>query len=156
MKEIKAEGTSFIYIDSESVAEGLRAAKQSSPSFDPDQASKVLCAQGVRMALFRSQLPPNSHVPSYLVWSDAKGLDDLDSKVRAGTHRDEDFFSSIRTHFQVTRCFSCGEQFDTLVVDPGDPYPGAPDLLQKKIERFRIARCPKCQKSLRQLVAKFL
>lgn len=157
VKEIKAEGTSFIYVDADSVADGLQIAKQGSrPGFDEQQAGKVLLAPDVRMALFRWPLPPNSLMPYYLVWRETAGLRQLDFKVQAGAHRDVDFFPSIRTHFQVTRCFSCGGEFDTLVVDAGDPYPGAPDLLRKKIGLFQFKRCPKCEKSLRQLVAKIL
>jgi hypothetical protein len=83
-------------------------------------------------------------------------LDELDSRAELGHAESGDFADAFRAILQTTRCSQCAAEFRTLIIDPGDPYPDAPELHQSKIAKLEIRQCPKCGGSFRQLVAKVL
>ena len=112
----------------------------------------------VRLVLIPSFVRPGTADVHYLFWDDGTDLKALDDKVELNTYTDADFENSIKTRYQRTWCGSCGSEWDTLVVDPADPYLGAPGLLQEKVGRQYAAgrplNCPNCRASLRQFVVK--
>lgn len=152
MKTIIAEGTTFRYVPA--------ATKIEAAGIDfklPNSTvERLLDGADTRLALFDNLLPPHQMLPYWLVWQDEKDLHALDSKVNDGLTTDEDFVSAFRAVPQRTRCFKCGEAFQTLVIDSGDPYPGAPNLHRQKIAKAKILCCPRCGAALRQIVVKIL
>jgi hypothetical protein len=147
--EVRAEGTRFYYADGESV-EMTPPLPTQMP--DPGVVRDVLATQAVRFAIFQSILRVGQGDAYFLYWREPPDLDAVDERVRAGAYTDEDFSSSVRTQFQITLCTSCKRRWKTLVIVPGDPYPGAPGLVQRKFQRARIELCPGCRSVFRQSV----
>ena len=158
MNKVQAEGTAYIYFDRadevpRATAMGLRV-----EGLDPFMVEQLPNSTDVRLALVRSFFRPEAADVYYLYWDDGSDLDALDAKVERGAYTDDDFRNSVKTLYQRTVCANCQSQWDTLIIPPGDPYPGAPRLLQEKI-RVRAARgsfkaCPRCGARLRQMVVK--
>ncbi|TKD10030.1 hypothetical protein [Polyangium fumosum] len=81
----------------------------------------------------------------------------LDEKVFSDRYTDSDFEGSVRTVYSNTICFSCKRQWHTLIMPPGDYYPGrGSDMFYEKVAKREILRCPGCGSSLRQLVVKII
>lgn len=152
MKEVSAEGTRFYYFgksEDPDTASGLDL-EFAPPA--PQVMTKVSKSTDVRGALFASMLRPGRGNFYFLHWSKGQDLDDLDRRVENGSYSDEDFSASIKTVYQDTFC-ECHRSWPTLVVPPGDPYPGAPGLLERKITDQNFKRCP-CGVPFRQMVVK--
>lgn len=151
MRLVSAEGTTFYYFSpSENWAPpaGMRTLGQ-----PPERVMEQIRMGGaIRLAAFVPALDQMSVVPYFLFWPTDTDLASLDSRVRDGGQTDADFEGSVRTVYQHTHCSSCGQRWHTLVIPAGDPYPGAPGLLQRKIANNQYLRCPNCKSSLRQLV----
>jgi len=155
MYRVQAEATSFHYLDAASdpatvAASGLEV------SWDPALVVRLQRYADIRVVVFERMLQRKRGDVYYLFWGDGTDLDALDKRILAGTYTDEDFSQSARTVYQVTECSQCRSRWETLVVQPGDPYPGAPGLLQRKISGMRFALCPTCGAVFRQMVAKIL
>lgn len=154
MIQIRCEGTEFEYLPADT--SGGEEFPEAGLRLDGETTERLKNGPDTRLALFRNLLQPHQWIPYWLVWQSPPNLLALDERVRAGTYDASDFKASLRAVAQLTRCFSCGANFRTLIIDAGDPYPGAPNLLREKITRLRILPYPQCGSSLRQLVAKIL
>ena len=152
MIKIISEGTFFYYVPAAKEF-SLEGAVFNLPT---TTVSQLLAGSDTRLALFNNMLPPNQLLPYWLVWQDGKDLVALDSNVRSGSARDQEFSNALRAIPQRTRCFECGGTFQTLVIDPGLPYPNAPSLDREKILKAKILACPQCGASLRQIVVKIV
>jgi hypothetical protein len=153
MREVSAEGTRFYYFgQAEDPGVGVGLELQVEP---PASAvmEKIAKSEDVRPALFVSMLNPNRGHIYFLHWCNGQDLDDLDQRVEKGEYSDADFSQSIKTVYQDTWCDKCNRSWPTLVVPPGDPYPGAPGLMERKIASRNFARCP-CGAPFRQMVVK--
>lgn len=152
MIHINSEGTQFDYVP----ARGAAAAIQSAWTNPPIESFALATGQDTRLSWFRDLLSSTRKNPYWLVWQTPMDLSELDSRAELGALEVEDFAGSFRTILQTTRCSQCASEFRTLIIDPGDPYPDAPELHQSKITKLMIRQCPKCGGSFRQLVAKVL
>jgi DNA-directed RNA polymerase subunit RPC12/RpoP len=152
MITIKAEGTEYLYVPATSNPK-LVDVKFEVPMTVVEQ---LIQGADTRLALFKNMLPPHSLVPYWLVWQENKDLQMLDHRVLNGLSTDQDFTNAFRTVPQLTRCFTCGQTYRTLVIDAGDPYPGAPALRREKISKVKTLPCPLCGSSLRQIVVKIV
>ena len=155
MRLVEPEGTRFFYVlATENALELTELPLSASP---PDTRTVILGhGTDTRLAVFASMLPGNPGRFYVLYWPDGTDLVALDQRVAAGTSEDADFAGAVRTVYQETLCGSCGSTWPTLVIPPGDPYPGAPGLLDRKIAAAQLQTCPRCGASLRQLVVKIL
>ena len=152
MIHIKSEGTQFDYVP----ASGAATAIQSAWSNPPLESLGLATGQDTRLSWFRDLLRSTRQNPYWLVWQKPVDLNALDSRAELGGADGGDFADAFRAILQTTRCSQCAEEFRTLIIDPGDPYPEAPELHQSKIAKLKIRPCPKCGGSFRQLVAKVL
>jgi hypothetical protein len=151
---VTTEGTTFFYLtgfDDESSIDssGLFVTIQDRAAF-----SRVRQLCDVRAAVFESMLRRGRGNVYYLYWRDNRDLSELDQRVGTSSYTDEDFVTSVKTIYQNTLCDRCRASWNTLVIPPGDPYPGAPGLLEKKISSSKFVPCPRCGASLRQMVVK--
>ena len=153
MKEVRAEGTSYFYIAS---GNALAAARASLGTFEVPSyvEGRLDTAEDFRLVAVRNPLRRDKFLPYLLFWSQPLPLAELDQRVEAGTYGDADFASSIKTSYQVTLCGNCGRRWHTLVAPAGDPYLGAPGLMERKLAAASVLTCPSCNSSLRQLVVK--
>lgn len=77
--------------------------------------------------------------------------------METGTYTDADFEHSVKTNYVRYLCPQCGNYTDTLVIDHGDPYPGAPELLrQKYLSHHKAQGCPHCGETFRLTVIKII
>lgn len=168
VKEITPEKTIYLYYtQAEGVPEApsvayesqgelwhirLGAYAESLPVMEPYLAS----SRDTRLTLVPSFYRPGTADVHYLFWNDGTDLETLDDKIAVGAYEDVDFRSSIRTEYNKTRCDVCHREWDTLVVDTGNPYIGSPGLLQDKLKRHSILRCWDCQSYFRLFVVKIL
>src|ERR1043165_639277 len=155
MHEITAEGTRFYYfVPGEAEAGPIDLPLEARL---PDPALVIwLESEGSRLALFPSLLNPRRGIFYFLYWPGETDLSASDRRVLDGTYTDADFAPAMRTVFQRTFCDSCHRDWPTLVIPPGDPYPGAPGLMDRKIRAARLERCPGCNAYFRQMVVKIL
>ena len=107
-----------------------------------------------RWSLFKSILYPQHGHFYILYWNNNQNLNELDRAVKEGVYVDDSFKSSVKTVYQNTVCDTCRRTWKTLVIPPGDPYPGSPGLLEHKIATSQFKICPFCGASLRQMVVK--
>lgn len=109
-----------------------------------------------RFSYFEGLRNKELSTPYWLVWQEEVNLSLLDQKVCNQTFTEADFANAFRTFPSRTQCIYCNHWYDTLVIDDGDPYFGAPGLLNKKVSKVRSLKCPNCGNSLRRLVVKFI
>ena len=152
MIHIRSEGTQFAYVPADCAASVIKSA-WSNP---PPESVGLATGQDSRLSWFRDMLSSTRQNPYWLVWQVPVELGELDSRAKLGQVEDRDFAGAFRAILQTTRCSQCAGEFRTLNIDPGDPYPDAPELHQSKIAKLKIRQCPKCGGSFRQLVAKVL
>jgi hypothetical protein len=160
VKTIAAEGVTFMYVAGSDRQEGVSLARHHLPTIDVTFVTETLQRPDVRLAFFewRFTSAPHGWMPQFLVWATQRDLNEIDSRVAQGTHGEDDFADSIKAEAQrhLTRCFECGASHPALVVDLGNPYPGAPELMGNKVRVFAGKRCPNCGHPLRQVVALLL
>jgi len=156
MHKTQAEGTAFWYLTGNGDPSEMTSTGLSVHAPDPGIVARVRQAPDVRLVVFERMLKRTQGDVYYLHWNNGQDLVALDQRVIAGTYTDADFAASVKTTYQVTRCDACGSEWQTLVIPPGDPYPGAPGLLQRKIVASKIELCPACRGVLRQAVVKIL
>jgi len=158
MRVVKEEGAEFIYfrrVDDLPGAfiEGLRVEAP-----DPFMRERLPTSMNTRLIWVKSFFRPDSADRYYLYWDDRSDLDALDIKVEEDLYTDDDFENSVKTLYQRTLCTNCYRTWDTLIIPPGDPYLGAPGLLEAKINaiaaRNGFKTCPHCDARLRQMVVK--
>ncbi len=156
MREIEAEHTKFIYFTRADGLPGTRVMGLHVRGLDPFMQRRVQNSSDFRLVLMRNVFSPDAADVYYLHWNDGQNLNALDIKVEQGTFSDSDFELSVKTVYQRTQCPKCHLWWDTLVIPPGDPYLGAPGLLEKKVamRSGSYNTCPNCGASLRQLVVK--
>jgi len=154
MIDVTCEGTEFKYLSAQDIDNG--EGTEFTAGLQPAVAERLRKGRDTRLVLFRNLLPPHQWIPYWLVWQNPPDLSALDERARKGLYSAEDFGPAFRTIPQRIRCPKCGQSFQTLLIDAGDPYPNAPELHRKKIARLRILPCPNCGSSLRQLVAKII
>ncbi|SCC34349.1 hypothetical protein [Gilliamella intestini] len=189
MKWIKAEGVEFKYIfpndKNFTEVEFLFKTKIIDSYYNmpllrdndlPDELYKIIQnGNNTRLAIFkRPQFPKNQKenitfydAPYCIVWPNYDiDLNVLDQKVINDTFNDQDFINSIKTYIQRVVCFTCHQEYVSLVIDPGAIYiildkSGKPDsskldLLEKKLHRVNLKKCPNCSSSFTIYVAKIL
>lgn len=154
MKEIEAEHTKYTYFGRTDkvpnvLANGLRVRNHDSWMLDI-----LPLSQDTRLVVIKNFFETNIADVYYLYWDDGSDLDALDAKVENNRYTDQDFVGSVKTVFQWTECLNCRQKWLTLVIPPGDPYQGAPGLLEKKIKKAKFKQCPNCNAPLRQMVVK--
>ena len=152
MKEIRAEGMSYIYLNPAELPSQI-----ASPEWQHTyQISLYMEGHAEHMRLVRAVLTTlwnqDTRIVFYLYWSLSPDLEILDGRVAQGTYSDEDFRSSILTLYQETFCSTCGRRWHTLIVPPPPTYVGVPGLYERKLRMFQILLCPNCGAHLRQLV----
>jgi len=158
MKEAEAESAGYIYFAKADGVPGTIEMGLHVQGLDPFMREQLPDSSDIRLVLIRSFFRPDSADIYYLYWNDGSDLDILDRKVEQGTYTDDDFKNSVKTLYQQTVCANCHSKWDTLIIPPGDPYLGAPGLLESKIKAkadsgaFKI--CPHCGARLRQMVVK--
>lgn len=158
MLKISAEKTSFFYFTS---SEQIRLVEDQLPlkvpRFNQLELRDIYHCQDIRLVLFQSFISNNSGHLYWLFWKDSLVPLNIDSLVfENNLDLSEYFVNSVKTVYQKTHCRDCGKIHDTLVIPTGDPYPGAPGLLEKKIEIFTYLRCPICNSGFGQLVVKII
>ena len=152
MKRINAEGTTFFYfLPDDNLRQREFPLQADPPRSDVTQRA---ISNGARLVLSPSFLSPRRGHFYFLYWPMKPDLVSLDTRVTDGSYSDADFASSSRAVYQDTWCDTCGEIWPTLVIPPGEPYPGAPNLLAKKVASARFEGCPKCGAPFRQMVVK--
>lgn len=154
MHKINAEGTIFFYLaGSEDVADVASCGLAMSMP-DACVIDKARRLGDVRLIVrARMWSRQNKGDVYYLFWRNGRDLDLLDQRVRDGTYTDDDFADALMTDYQVTFCTNCGLLWHTLYF-PEEPYLGAPELYQRKIESYKTEACPGCKASLRRRVVK--
>lgn len=156
MIPIQAEGTNFVYVPRVMNELALSSPLVDYRRFDKEIAKRILQTNNIRLTFFQAFPKPRLLWPYYLTWNRSMDLDALDAKVEHGDVCDEDFEWSIKTHYQVTHCFTCGASFETLGIDAADSYPNAPLLLENKLRKMKLHTCPTCGYSLRQHIIKII
>lgn len=156
MYTVKAEGTKMFYLLGSEESSDLMSLDLSVSMPEPDALRRIRQSLDVRLVVFESMLRRGRGNVYYMYWKNGKNLDDLDQRVASETYREEDFVDSVKTVFQESRCDRCGSRWRTLVIPPGDPYPGAPGLIERKIAMSKFVACPNCEASFRQMVVKVL
>jgi len=156
MHKVQAEGTTFWYVTGDEDPADITSTGLVVEAPDPELAARIRQHPDVRLVVFERMLKRTHGDVYYLFWNNGQDLVALDRRVLAGTYTDADFVASVKTTFQETRCDNCGSHWQTLVIPSGDPYPGAPGLLQRKIALSKFELCPACRASLRQMVVKIL
>jgi hypothetical protein len=156
MHRVSAEGTVFFYFTQSEDPADNSALPLAVTIHDPEVMRWIRRRGDVRLVVFESMLRRGRGNAYYLFWNDARDLDALDLRVANGTCDDGDFGASVKTTYQITHCDQCGSHWHTLVIPPGDPYPGAPGLIDRKIAASKFEACPACKASLRQMVVKIL
>ncbi len=153
MKKIKVENTEFFIETGNALA----------PEFplkvnNPEQLKllDVYSGSDVRLMLVPSFFKIDYGNLYWLFWIDPKTSDKINEKITHNTFTDNDFLNSVKTFYQITECSNCKRKFDTLIIPPGDPYPGNPKLLAKKIGLSKFQKCPACNFGLRQMVVKII
>ena len=154
MREIHVEGTKFYYFLADDGISEIEATGLSVTTPDTAVVSAAREAVDVRLAVFRRILQPGRGDVYFLFWNNEQNLTIVDQRVAAGSATDDDFTASVKTTHQLTVCERCRSWWSTLIIPPGDPYPGAPGLMERKIAASRILLCPKCGSSFRQMVVK--
>ena len=155
MRKIKTEGTEFfiaLYKDHKLTEFPLIAD-------NPEQLklTEIYNNDDVRLILFQSPFKTGHGILYWLYFEDPTLTENLDKKILDDSFNDNDFKRSVKTFYQVTECSNCQRKFHTLIIPPGDPYPGNPTLLQEKINHFsEFLRCPSCNSRLRQMVVKII
>jgi DNA-directed RNA polymerase subunit RPC12/RpoP len=153
MFEVKVENTRFLYLTEGEVP--YPAAPFTEIKVPPTEAlENIARADDVRIAIFENPLRKGVGWVNFLFWPNHPQLADLDLKVCKGDYSDEDFAASVKTEYIRTICPQCGRSWPSLVIDSGNPYLGAPGLINRKIAQSRILRCPACGSSLRLLVVR--
>lgn len=167
-KQVTAENTTYVYFANGDALPsrpmfsfndggGRRVVKLRGYSESLDAMPKFLATNSdIRLVLVPGLLDSQTVDVEYLYWNDGTDLDALDTKVDCDSYTDDDFRNSIKTHYQKALCTSCGSEWDTLVVDTGEPYAGAPGLLQQKLRRQSVGPCPNCNTDFRLSVVKVL
>ncbi len=162
MKQIQAEGTSYIYYARqddlpEAPVFGLETIRKI-PERTLWNELLLPAMDDFRLALISFHQPDTEAWVYYLHWNDGSQLDLLDKKVEDDSYTDEDFKHAVKTELQTTMCFACGWSGRTLVMPTGDPYLGAPGLddvkLKLRVATMGFKRCPTCGANLRQGVVK--
>jgi hypothetical protein len=156
MIHVQSEGTRFCYLPAAEDLATIRLGELAVEMPDPELAARIRRCPDVRMVVFENMLKRGHGLVYYLFWSGSPDLEALDRRVLAGTYTDADFAGSVRTVYQETFCSECGARWQTLIMRPGDPYPGAPGLEQRKLEMSKFSLCPACRSILRQAVVKIL
>jgi hypothetical protein len=156
MHKVNAEGTIFFYLANSEPLVEVASCGLTVPMPDASVADKIRRLADVRLVVFERMLRRGEGAVYYLYWRVGRDLEVVDQQVLNGTHTDDDFIDSVKTVYQVTFCDRCGSHWHTLIIPSGDPYPGAPGLLQHKIESSSFDPCPKCSASLRRMVVKIL
>jgi hypothetical protein len=153
MHEVHAEATRFLYFAPDDPTDGAEYGGSRVKPLAPDLAGYYR-GKDRRLVIFEN--PVNRRIGWFyaLYWPGAIDLSALDHRVARGAYTDADFAPSVRTVFQQTHCAVCKRVWPTLVIPPGDPYPGAPGLLEHKGAAATYRSCPACRSSLRQLVVK--
>lgn len=156
MKEITAEGATFVYFTKEDALMGnWRIDAETDPWLLPFMENQLARVEDVRPIYIRSPFPTSSERIQYLHWDDGSDLVALDYKVECGTFADVDFESSILTYYNETLCISCQSVWHTLVVNsPEWLYFNTPGLYQKKFSRRKAVKCPICGEWFRIMVVK--
>jgi hypothetical protein len=110
----------------------------------------------VRLILIIAPWDINKATLNYLYWNNNQNLEELDNRVENNTWMDEDFYASIITRYQKTKCFNCERTWNTLVTDELSYLGGGLELPTIKFRQFsqNIKPCPHCGSSLRQSVVK--
>lgn len=148
---VEAEGTRFLYVSPGVPFHDFVNTENFRGTHD------LVSGNDTRLAFFATFLQPDKlNQPYWLVWQKAVDLIRLDCSIKENMYTDADFKSAFRTVFEKTSCCSCGATVDALIVDAGDIYLGAPNLMQEKIKKLNSLACPKCAGSLRRLVAKII
>jgi len=160
MKQIEAEGTTYIYFGKEEALQDARILASDVMGI-PDQTiwNSILKTDMSDMRIILSRLLQADRLYFYFLhWDDGSDLEILDTKVATNTFTDEDFIFSVKTQFKRTKCFNCNWEGYTLVMPPAEPYIGAPGLEPKKLslryERKGFKTCPNCGANLTQDVVK--
>ncbi len=162
MKQIQAEGTSYIYFTK---AEGIPEASVMSCKVegiaDLEALESLLKSNMDDMRFVLSKLLRPDILYFYVLhWDDDTDLNKLDERVLENSFTDEDFTNSVKTQLGRTKCFNCNWVGYTLVMRPAESYIGAPGLEQNKLAlryaRHGFKNCPNCGGSLRQDVVKIL
>lgn len=182
MKWIKAEGVDFKYIFPNDML-GQDCALFNSKLFlrgcdVPEDIYKELqSGMDTRLAVFKRPLPQKTagpikniliaDTPYCLIWSENDiNLKELDQKVKDGIFSDDDFYHSIRTHVHRVLCRNCLNEYIALTVDQTDIYfsldeNGKPDkstlhLLENKLGKQKLIKCPNCNTVFTLYVVKIL
>lgn len=156
MHWISAEGTKFIYLLGPEDPEQVTASGVIVPMPEPSILALLRGLRDVRVVVFESMLRHGRGHIYYLFWRDCPDLSLIDKRVLDGSYSDADFETSVKTVHQETWCDQCGTRWHTLVIPPGDPYPNAPGLLEKKVAASTFERCPACGLPFRQMAVKVL
>lgn len=156
MHRVAAEGTEFFYFRADEDPREQTELPLGADLPDDRTLAAGQAAADTRFAVFPSMLRPDHGHFYILYWPSGPDLADLDRRVVAHAYDDADFESSVRTVYQDTSCDECDIVLPTLVIPPGDPYPGAPGLLDRKIAASRFQRCGACGSPLRQMVVAIL
>lgn len=154
MKEIEAEHTEYTYFGRTDEIPNVLANGLKVRNIDSFMLDVLRSSQDTRLVVIKNFFEPKIGDIYYLYWDDRSNLDELDSKVENNRYADQDFTNSVKTVFQWTECLDCRQRWPTLVIPPGDPYRGAPGLLEQKIKRAKFKQCPNCNAALRQMVVK--
>jgi hypothetical protein len=150
MTKVEAEGTVFFYFDSKSSLDYF--------SIVSPKDIEIYLAKGsdTRLSLFGDMLQRGKLVPYWLVWQKRVNLIQIDQEVLSGCINESIFIDCFRTILLTSRCRNCDSKFLSLGIDAGDPYPGNLELSREKILKLDIIRCPKCDSSFGQLLAKII
>ena len=154
MRQVQAEGTRFLYLTKGEDINSLNESELTLSGSLPEETAAVLESNDVRLTVFERMLRRKQGGPYFLLWQDGRDLNEVDARVTEGSYTDADFAAALRTTYQETTCDDCGTASKSLVIPPGDPYPGAPGLQERKIASARFARCPRCRAAFRQMVVK--
>lgn len=154
MKEVETEHTEYIYFGRTDEVPKVLANGLKVRGIDAFMLNILPSSQDTRLVVIKNFFEPQIGNVYYLYWDDHSNLDALDLKVENNRCTDQDFTNSVKTVFQWTECSNCHQRWPTLVIPPGDPYRGAPGLLEQKIKRAKFKQCPNCNASLRQMVVK--
>lgn len=165
MKEITAEGTTYLYFARGDALPDAAVLGRSILGFTYKltdfMRAELERSEDVRLALILwrgPQLLPAGAVYFlyYLYWTDGTDLSALDEKVRRGTFTDADFAGAIKTEEQVTTCFQCGWKGHTLRFAVADIYQDNLSLYAQKhaLAGQHYQPCPSCAGDLRQPIVK--
>jgi len=157
MNQITPEGVKpFLYFakSDSTPLEGDRVCGYLVCHLQPYMQENLYRLPNVRLVLVPEVLAPGEAWAYYLFWEHGEGIEEIDERVRTATYTDQDFHTSVRTRHSVTRCFSCGRSWHTLILLPDELYLEVSGLSERKFSLYsgKWKRCPGCGASLRQLV----